>query len=281
MIKLFISHSSEDAELAAIFVQLIVTALMVKAQDIRCTSVDGYRLPGGSDTDEQLREEALGAECFIGVISSQSLASAYVLFELGARWGARRHLIPLLAPGLRPQALKGPLRGLNALSCDSMADIHQLIAELASRMHIQSESPAVYQHQLEALVYYATTLEIPVDSTPTKEHIVDKHLIGVTATQIPSQDDDYAASGEIIAQHCEREWPEDFSMRAYCINQQQEAVEKLRQGRPSDIPEEVFYQIRRKCAREWPDDFSMRQYSEEQQTAAYRSLQSRRQQPIY
>jgi hypothetical protein len=276
MIKLFISHSSEDAELAAIFVQLIVTALKIKSQDIRCTSVEGYRLPGGSDTDEKLREEALGAECFIGVISPQSLASAYVLFELGARWGVRRHLVPLLAPGLGPQALKGPLRGLNALSCDSMADIHQLIAELASQLGLQSESPAVYQRQLEALVYYATTLETPVDSTSIKEKLVSGQPTKKLANQITISGDDYSASREIIEQHCEREWPEDFSMRAYCLNQQQEAVEKLRQGRPSDIPEEIFHQIRRKCAREWPDDFSMRLYSEEQQIAAFRSLKPHR-----
>ena len=84
MIKLFISHSSDDTELATLLVQLLATALVMKSQDIRCTSVDGYRLPGGADADEQLRDEAWSAECFLGIISSQSLASAYVLFELGA-----------------------------------------------------------------------------------------------------------------------------------------------------------------------------------------------------
>ncbi|WP_341888552.1 toll/interleukin-1 receptor domain-containing protein [Variovorax sp. YR752] len=274
--KIFVSHSSDDAELATILVQLIATALVMKSQDIRCTSVDGYRLPGGSNSDEQLRDEALAAECFLGIISPQSLASAYVLFELGARWGAKRHLVPLLAPGLKPQALKGPLRGLNALSCDSMAEVHQLISELALRLQIQSEPPAAYQRQLEALVYYATTRETPVDPTPVKKQTDGGPRARSSVHHAATSEDDYAASDEIIAQHCEREWPDDFSMREYCVTQQQEAVQKLRQGRPSDIPEDVFHKIRRKCAREWPDDFSMRQYSEEQQIAAYRKLHVRR-----
>lgn len=278
MIKLFISHSSEDAELAALFVQLVSTALTMKSQDIRCTSVDGYRLPGGSDTDEQLRDEAIEAECFVGVISPQSLASAYVLFELGARWGARRHLVPLLAPGLKPQALKGPLRGLNALSCDSMADLHQLISELSSRLQIQCEPPAAYQRQLEAVVYYATTRESPVDPIPAEGQSKRSRSIDTQPhlKMGAPVENDYAVSNEIIEQHCEREWPDDFAMREYCVTQQRDAVEKLRRGKPLDIPEDVFQTIRRKCAREWPDDFSMRQYSEEQQIAAYRSLKARR-----
>jgi len=107
MVRLFVSHSSDDAELAALLVQLLSTALGLRSQQIRCTSVDGYRLPGGADSDEQLRDEALAAECFIGVLSSQSLTSAYVLFELGVRWGAKKHLVPLLAPGMKPHSLRG------------------------------------------------------------------------------------------------------------------------------------------------------------------------------
>jgi hypothetical protein len=61
-------------------------------------SIDGYRLPGGADTDIQLRQEVHEADAFIGVISSHSISSLYVAFELGARWGAGRPLIPLITP---------------------------------------------------------------------------------------------------------------------------------------------------------------------------------------
>src|SRR5688572_19277140 len=98
MVDVFISHSSQDSQLARQVVDLLRSSLNLRAQQIRCTSVDGYRLPAGANTDQQLREEALAARAFIGIISPFSLTSAYVLFELGARWGAGQPLFPLLAP---------------------------------------------------------------------------------------------------------------------------------------------------------------------------------------
>lgn len=270
MIRLFVSHSGEDVELAELVVQLCSTALGLRSQDIRCTSVDGYRLPGGADVDEQLRDEALAAECFVGLVSPESLASAYVLFELGARWGAKKHLVPLLAPGMKPHALRGPLKGLNALSSDNMAELHQLVHEIGASLGVEMEPPAAYQRHLDAVVYYATTRETPVSAAGVSA--LSTPNVAPSPSSASSSEDEYMEADEVIAQHCEREWPDDYSMRSYCMEQQQQAVAQLRRGRPSDIPEDVFRQIRRKCAREWPDDYSMRFYSEEQQITAYRKI---------
>ena len=88
----FISHSSADGETAAALVRLLRSALNLTPPDIRCTSVEGYRLPAGAPTDLQLREEIIAAAAMIGLISPGGMSSAYVPFELGARWGAKRYL---------------------------------------------------------------------------------------------------------------------------------------------------------------------------------------------
>ena len=154
ILELFVSHSSKDVELVGLLVTLLRSALNLSATGIRCTSVDGYRLPGGADTMEQLRREVHDAQAFIGVVSSASLDSMYVAFELGARWGAHKHLLPILVPGADPRILSGPLTGINALRCDSAAQLHQLIVDLAQELGINADSPAVFQAQIDQILSY-------------------------------------------------------------------------------------------------------------------------------
>src|SRR5207247_750725 len=101
-ILVMISHSSRDKDLAEVLIELLRTALNLAANQIRCTSVDGYRLPAGVDTHEQLRKEVKSARVLIGLLTPNSSSSSYVLFELGARWGAELPMIPLLA-GTAPE----------------------------------------------------------------------------------------------------------------------------------------------------------------------------------
>jgi hypothetical protein len=57
-LEIFISHSSKDKNLVGSFIELLKFALNVPAESIRCTSVDGYRLPAGERT--VLRAELIG-----------------------------------------------------------------------------------------------------------------------------------------------------------------------------------------------------------------------------
>ena len=93
--RVFISHSSHDRELAQVLVDLVRNALKdLEETEIRCTSVDGYGLPAGLPADETLRIEVHQAALVIGLITPNSINSVYVLFELGARWGARQTHYP-------------------------------------------------------------------------------------------------------------------------------------------------------------------------------------------
>jgi hypothetical protein len=162
-IRLFVSHSSADTELARRLVILISTALNVPASAIRCTSVDGYRLPGGANTDEQLRREVHESTAFVGILSLSSVRSMYVLFELGARWGAGRSLIPLLARGLSSSVMKGPLSGINALQADNRSQLHQLVQDLGQQLSLTPQSPAVFERALQEVL----DTPIPADNTTT------------------------------------------------------------------------------------------------------------------
>jgi hypothetical protein len=127
-------------------------ALKLSNKDIRCTSVDGYRLPIGADTDEILKFEIFEAEAFIALISPNSIKSSYVLFELGARWGAGKHIAPILLPSCDVNILKGPLKRLNALKCDKVSQLHQLIEDLSSYLNVIPENASSYQKYIYSIL---------------------------------------------------------------------------------------------------------------------------------
>lgn len=148
----FISHASEDKELAAALVDLLRSALDIPRDKIVCTSVDGYKLSAGANTDETLRKAVLECRTLVGIISPASQKSNYVLFELGARWGTKKDLIPLTALGATPRDLKGPLAGINGLDCSRRPDVLQLIGDLGTQLQMEPERPEVYDKHLSRVV---------------------------------------------------------------------------------------------------------------------------------
>jgi len=169
-ILIFISHSSEDVALATLLIDLIRAALNIPAAQIRCTSVDGYRLPIGANTNEQLRREVHETKAFIGIISPASSRSAYVMFELGARWGAERHLSPVLAPGVDASILRGPIAGLNALRADRLPELLQLVDDLGAQLDLRPGSAASYHNIADRITQLAPARESNIAAnTPGEE----------------------------------------------------------------------------------------------------------------
>jgi hypothetical protein len=162
-----ISHSSKDELLASALIDLLRSGLGLLPNQIRCSSVDGYRLPAGVNTDAQLRAEVRASKVLIGLITPNSLASPYVLFELGARWGAGEIMVPLLA-GVTPDKLRGPLSGMNSLLCSSEEQLHQVLNETGAHLHLDVQSPAAYLKQLRNVVAEASRISIEQATTASR-----------------------------------------------------------------------------------------------------------------
>jgi hypothetical protein len=149
-ILVLISHSSKDAVLASELTEFLRVGLALRPEQIRCSSVDGYRLPAGGHTETQLREEVNSTKVLIGLITPNSLSSPYVLFELGARWGAELPMLPLLA-GMQPHEMRGPLSFLNALSASNEAQLHQLLSDISKLLSVPVQTPASYLRYLHTV----------------------------------------------------------------------------------------------------------------------------------
>ena len=86
-LDVFISHSSVDKALADAIVALLRLTMLLRPEQIRCTSVEGTGLAGGVRFEDRLREEIAASRVFIALITPALLRSHFSLFELGARWG--------------------------------------------------------------------------------------------------------------------------------------------------------------------------------------------------
>ncbi len=168
-ILVLISHSSKDKALAEALIELLRSALGLLPNQIRCTSVDGYRLPAGVNTDEQLRAEIKSVGVLIGLLTPHSITSTYVLFELGARWGAELFMIPLLA-GITPERMQGPHRVLNALSCETEAQLIQLVEDIGRQLNLEVQSAASYLKHARIVKSLAENIP-PISDPSTREEM--------------------------------------------------------------------------------------------------------------
>lgn len=183
-LSIFISHSSKDADLALALIDLLKAGLTLTADQIRCSSVDGYRLPVGVNSEGKLREEVNAAKVVVGLITRSGLTSYYVMFELGARWGADLFLAPLLA-GVKASDLSGPLSLLNALSANNDAQLHQLLEDIARHLGLSVQPPASYIRNIAAVKALADALAAPATAPPVAAPVKPKLRLGVSVEGNP------------------------------------------------------------------------------------------------
>lgn len=165
-ISVFISHSSKDASIAALIAKLCKDALNLRSEQIRCTSVAGYKLPAGTKASSQLRRESVESFVMIAVISADSIQSVFSVFEMGARWGAERPLIPIAVPGFKLNELPKPLDELSALSCGNESDLLQLVRNIAEKLGVLSEPTETYLKSIQEIA----GLSSQVVSEPSTMH---------------------------------------------------------------------------------------------------------------
>lgn len=151
----FISHSARDSALAGKLVNLLTSAVappLTKAS-IRCTSVRGCTLEGGDWTHDKLLAEIKASPVFVALITDLSVGSAYVLFELGARWATEQPAIPMLGPGAGYDLLPGPWHGnVHALTTHDRGAVQQLVDQVARTLGRTTQPAHAWGHEVDALV---------------------------------------------------------------------------------------------------------------------------------
>ena len=184
-INIFISHSSKDTDLVIKFLRLLRSAFLIPSEEIRCTSVDGFKLPIGTKTSEKLKYEVVDSKLFIGIITKNSLASLYTCFELGARWATGNPFLPIICDKDGVGLLKAPLTEINAAVANDRNSVLQLLSQIGEELNIKQENITVFNNDLDEFVDYVNNkqqsntcndFETKVDDY-MKKHTIEKEDI--------------------------------------------------------------------------------------------------------
>jgi hypothetical protein len=131
-------------------------------------------------------------------------------------------------------------------------------------LDIAEAPPAASNGQLTVKLASGATVTVPVaDVNMRKSFALNEEVVGRRSASPPTS----------TRAKCAKEWPDDFSMRAFCEKQEHEAASKLHARSMTTRDQRV---IRTTCEREWPDDLNMRNFCEEQQLKALGTLNSSR-----
>lgn len=151
-IKIFISHSEADVQLAELIVNLILSSIHLDDDQIRCTSVPGHQLPFGHNISQLLKDDIRLSPIIIALITETSLASSWVMFELGASWALNKTVIPIIGPSLTYKDLPGPLVTNTCIqigNSDASSRIRDALSQIALELKIDEKTGGKSQSNLE------------------------------------------------------------------------------------------------------------------------------------
>lgn len=187
-LKIFISHAAADETLASALVDCLLSSMVLNDEDIRCTSVPGHKLPVGCDFAETLLSDLEDTAVVVGLVTQNAIASSWVLFELGATWGARKALRPLVTDEVDLKALPGALSGRHVAHISKSADLAQFLEELTNTINARARSRAKIDRAVsELLVAHATHLASvtsPKIRTKTPPEIKEPVIAGVPFSEL-------------------------------------------------------------------------------------------------
>ena len=127
-VRIFISHSERDRELAVPLSGWLQRGLGLDENEVRCTSV--INMGGGSVPATVLRKDIETATAVIGLLTTNSLLSHWAQLEMGAGW-FKDSLIPIRGPGIYVRDLPSPLSDLTTVDFCEQAEMKKLLSDLA------------------------------------------------------------------------------------------------------------------------------------------------------
>jgi hypothetical protein len=174
MKAVFISHSSKDRLLADAIADLLQIALQLGDDQVRCTSTPGLGLDIGADVVRTLQQDINAARVVVGLVTPNSTASAFVMFELGAAWGlslAKGTSLLALRAGIEFKDIPGSPLAVQHMPPITEDSLHQLVKQIAESLGVPVPNATNYNRKFATILTQVKAMESSSDKEEhTKNH---------------------------------------------------------------------------------------------------------------
>lgn len=179
--KFFISHSSKNRDLVALFVELLHSKLGVAEADIYCTSIQN-QVKLGKNFIHDIRDNLKDAGLVFFLITEDYLSSVFCLMEMGAAWAYKDNIIPILVPPVTFDTLAGtPLAPIQAYSLADPNDIGTILYDnLVECNAIERLSRAREQEFLLSLPDFVKRINYCLAEMSGRKQIENANYLAVT-----------------------------------------------------------------------------------------------------
>jgi TIR domain len=121
--RVFMSHATADKWIACILCEKVEAVGAVTFRDDR-------DIAGGEDIPTRLREEIIGADEILVLLTPNSITRPWVLVEIGCAWGHARRMVPILY-NVTVEDIPALLRATKAIDLNAVNDY---LNEVAARV---------------------------------------------------------------------------------------------------------------------------------------------------
>jgi hypothetical protein len=164
--KLFISHISEESNLALVLKEWIESSFAGQCEVF--VSSDKDDIPAGAKWLDEIDKALENAIAFVVLCSPASLARPWINFETGCGWIKRVPIVPVCHSGQSKSALPPPISMFQAIEVEDEKFISDLLTGLAKHFGI-SKIPRIDQDSMrQELIAAASNVKLQGSTTREK-----------------------------------------------------------------------------------------------------------------
>lgn len=160
--KIYISHSEEDTEIIADFIQ-ILKAIGISKDAIFCDSIEGHGTALGSDrlkgTEDRLNEKSL----VFFILSEHFYNSKMCLIEMGNVWGQSKDHISVAIPPFDLKQMEGVFQNYKGISIHLPKKLDALKKTLETRFDLKPKEHTEWEYMRD-MALNSIRSKLPKDS---------------------------------------------------------------------------------------------------------------------